>query len=477
MKLTPGRLIGAVALVVAIPIIAAVAKTLSFSASDRICAGVSISEVSVAGLTKAQAGEIVRKWAIKRSGRRITLTALDARWVGAVEDFGARVKWKESVDRAFDVGRKGGMLNRIVCVCTPKGSGKRIRAEVALNNSQIQKTIAKVAGTINRPHKDAKIKVVAGRLEVEQDSVGLVLDEKRAIESISRALESDEMVAALPVVADKPDVTAQDARGIDTLLARFTTPFNPGKRDRTHNLVLAARGINGTIVKPGQKFSYNNAVGPRVLNRGFRNAPIFVRGKLEPGIGGGICQVSTTLYNAILLAGIRVLERYPHSRTVPYVGPGRDATVAYGLRDFRFENSNTSSICILTNISRGNLTVDIYGIADDKKNIKIFAGAAKYTPAKAMQTVNDPALSSGAHQVVDKGSRGVSITVYRKIVGPDGTEVTEVVSKDRYPAQPKIVAVGPVKIEAEAAEIRPEAALNTLPAGRPAASKPVASSL
>ncbi|MCE5315013.1 MAG: VanW family protein [Armatimonadota bacterium] len=446
MKVTLSRFAFVVAVVVAIPVIAGTAKTLSFGKSERICRGVMISGVNVGLLTKAQASEVVREWAGKQCGRRITLTALDKRWVGASADFGACVKWEESVEKAFRVGRKGGICNRILCVCTSKGSGKRINARIALDDVQIKKTIAKIASVVNKPHKDARIKAVNGLLEIEQDSVGLVLDEKRAVDSIAKALRSSNMVAALPVVSDKPDVTAQDARGINTLLARFTTHYNPAKQDRTHNLTLAATAIDGIIVKPGQKFSYNDAVGPRDLETGFREAPIFVRGKLEPGVGGGICQVSSTLYNAALLAGVRVVERYPHSRTVPYVGPGRDATVAYGARDFKFENTDKSPICILTSIGRGSLTVDIYGSSSDKKDITIFAGTPKYTPAKPEQTIPDPALAPGVSQVVDKGSRGVSVTVYRKILEPGGKETTEVVSKDRYPAQPRIVAVGAAQV-------------------------------
>ncbi|MEN6355802.1 MAG: VanW family protein [Armatimonadota bacterium] len=431
-----------IALIVVIPIAAALAKTLSFGAGDHICKGVTISGVSVSGLSRAQAEKVMRAWAAKRADRRITLAALDLRWIGSVADFGAQVKWKESVGKAFEVGRKGNIINRMICVLTPTGAGKRINAWIALDRNEIEKTVAKVAKSVNRPHKDARIKVIAGHLEVEQDSIGIELDERSAASIISNAMRSDKMVVTLPVVSDKPDVTAEEARGIDTLLARFTTPFNPGKIDRTHNLTLAARSINGVILKPGQEFSYNDVVGPRALGRGFRNAPIFVKGKLEPGVGGGICQVSTTLYNAVLLSGMHIVERHPHSRTVPYVGAGRDATVAYGLRDFRFENSDSSPVCILTSISRGNITVDLYGSSQDKKSVRIYTGPVKYSPPKPAETVTDPTLAPGAHKVTDKGARGVRVTVYRKISQPDGRDITEVVSNDRYPPQAKIIAVG-----------------------------------
>lgn len=463
MKLGASRKAILIALVVVVPIAAALVKTLSFGACDRICNGVKISGVSVAGMSRAQARKIMRVWAVRRADRRITLTALNSRWVGSIADFGAHVKWKESVDQAMAVGRNGNIVNRMICVVTPKGCGKHIRAKIVLDMNEIEKTIDKIAKAVSRPHRDAKIKVVDKHLEVEQDSIGIKLDEDRAVKTISRALRSDKMVVTLPVVTDKPDVKAQDARGIDTLLARFTTPFNPGKIDRTHNLTLAARSINGVILKPGRKFSYNDTVGPRVLGRGFRNAPIFVKGKLEPGVGGGICQVSTTLYNAVLLAGMHIIERYPHSRTVPYVGAGRDATVAYGLRDFKFENNNSSPVGILTSISRGNITVDIYGAVRDKKSVRIYTGPVRYSPAKPAETVTDSALPRGAHKVVDKGARGVRVTVYRKISQPDGSDVIEVVSNDRYPPQAKVIAVSSVQASDGAVHTKPIGVANDAP--------------
>ena len=131
--------------------------------------------------------------------------------------------------------------------------------------------------------------------------------------AVTRALIAGKLSVPLPVVADKPNIVAADAAHVDTLLARYVTVYNAGKEDRTHNLTLAAKTIDGVILKPGDEFSVNDAVGPRLEDRGFREAPIFIKGKLEPGLGGGVCQVSSTLYNAVLLAGLKVLAGSHHS--------------------------------------------------------------------------------------------------------------------------------------------------------------------
>ena len=445
MKLTPSRLAVGLALVVAAVFIGLLAAALSFGRGDRICQGVEVSGVNVGGLTKEAAAEHIQDWASHRYKQTIAFTALDKRWMGTLQDFGARVDVQNAVDRAFAVGREGNIINRIICTLTSNGSGKQIEAKIVLDKYRIKKTISKIAKAVNRPHKDARMTIADGELRIEQDSSGIKLDEKKSVKVIWQAMMDGSAAVSLPIDIDKPDITAKDASAIDTLLATFTTRFNPGKRDRTHNLILAATQVNGIIIKPGTQFSYNDIVGPRVGERGYREAPIFVKGKLEPGMGGGICQVSSTIYNVVLLSGLKVLQRGPHSRTVPYVRPGRDATVAYGSRDFRFENSNASPIALISRLDRSQLTVEIYGAADDKKNIDIFTSKPIYSAIAGVMTVADPTLPTGTTKVLDVGARGVQVIVYRRVKKTDGTSVTEVVSRDKYPSQKRIIGIGPAR--------------------------------
>jgi len=406
-------------------------------------------------MTKTRARRAVANWAEGRLRRRITLIALDQRWNGSLKDFGANVAIDDAVEKAFAVGRTGNILRRALCLLPFAGAGKRIIARIALEPRKLDGVLRKVARSIDRPHRDAALRVVANRLQVVPDGCGIKVNRDKAGPLLRRSLISGLSVIPLPVEVDKPDITTDDAAGINTELSTFTTPFNPGKRDRTHNLTLAARALSGAIVKPGQVFSYNSHVGPRLMSRGFRNAPIFVKGKLEPGIGGGVCQVSSTLYNAALLAGLKVVERSHHCQVVPYVSPGRDATVAYGLLDLKFENSNGAPIALISQVGRSRLAFSIYGSAPDKKTVRVFTSKPMRTAAGS-KMVTDASLAAGARKVVEKGVRGASVTVYREITGPDGTKITEVVSRDRYPAQHAIVAVGPAAVSARKPENPPD---------------------
>src|SRR5207248_1922171 len=143
----------------------------------------------------------------------------------------------------------------------------------------------------------------------------------------------------LPFRAASPKVTADHLGSINTLLAAYSTSMGGSSRNRRHNIQVACQAIDGTVLIPGEVFSYNDTVGPRSERAGFRTAPVIIHGELVPGTGGGVCQVSSTLYNLALLGGLKIVRRSHHQFPVHYVPPGRDATVAYGSLDLRFANS------------------------------------------------------------------------------------------------------------------------------------------
>ncbi|WP_152654840.1 VanW family protein [Oceanobacillus sp. CFH 90083] len=143
-------------------------------------------------------------------------------------------------------------------------------------------------------------------------------------------------------------------------LNRFTTRFREGNVERTRNIELAAAAINNTVIFPGEHFSFNEIVGERTRERGYLPAPVIVKGEFSEDIGGGICQVSSTLFNAVDLQGIEITERYAHSREVPYVPKGRDATVSWWGPDFAFRNKYNQPVLIQAAAKEGEMTVAIY---------------------------------------------------------------------------------------------------------------------
>lgn len=153
------------------------------------------------------------------------------------------------------------------------------------------------------------------------------------------------------------DRLLKDLPAKEVVLGRYKTSFNPGEKNRTINLKLAAAAINGQVIQPGKTFSFNKTVGPRTKERGYLEATIFVGGKKEQGLGGGICQVSSTLYNAVLQSKLKVVERHTHSLPVTYVPTGKDATVSYGYLDFRFQNNRNYPVKIQAVVNKNTLNI------------------------------------------------------------------------------------------------------------------------
>jgi vancomycin resistance protein YoaR len=143
------------------------------------------------------------------------------------------------------------------------------------------------------------------------------------------------------------------------VLGEYSTEFSDGAKARNTNITVAAKSIDGVVVNPGQVFSYNDTIGPTTKNNGYKKAQIFIRGKKAYGYGGGVCQVSSTLYNAVEDAGLKVIERHQHSRTVEYVPKGKDAATSYGVIDFKFQNTLSHPVTITSEVKDGTVCIKI----------------------------------------------------------------------------------------------------------------------
>lgn len=218
----------------------------------------------------------------------------------------------------------------------------------------------------NEVHKDA--------VDAHYDSATHVvypeengLDFKISLEEAKAMLTEKKEEYTIPLQTLKPNVTTNmiGMEAFPHLLSTFSTRYPASNRDRTTNLRLAAGKVNGTVVLPGQTFSYNAVVGERTIAAGYKEAAVYQDGQVVQGLGGGICQISTTLYNAALYANLDIVERRNHQFVPSYVGAGRDATVVYGSQDFKFKNNRNFAIKITCSVDKGIATFNIYGLKED----------------------------------------------------------------------------------------------------------------
>lgn len=223
-----------------------------------------------------------------------------------------------------------------------------------------------------------------------------------SIEEAKKIIQEDKQEYTIPLKVLYPSVTTNmiGTEAFPNLLSTFSTKYAASNRNRTTNLILAANKINGTVVMPGEIFSYNTVVGERTIAAGYKEAPIYVSGKVVDGLGGGICQITTTLYNAAVYANLEIVERSNHQFVPSYAGASRDATVVYGAIDFKFKNNRNYPIKIMCSVSNGIASFSIYGLkTEDDYEVEI---STKITSSTANS------LNSQSYKILKKNGQFVS---------------------------------------------------------------------
>ena len=302
--------------------------------------------------------------------------------------------------------------------------GKQFPYALKLDEVQAQAFLTEFAKTMDTPGHDAYLSVENGQVVLHPAKNGKRIDIAATMKALKESVATGNIntLSLVYTTENTVKVTDADLKSLTTVLASYTTSFDPSNTNRTNNIEIAANKMNGTLVKPGQNFSFNEVVGERTAEAGFDDAPVMIDGKLVPGIGGGICQVSSTLFNAALLSGMEIVERNPHFEPVGYIAAGRDATVAYGYLDFIFKNPYNQSVYVITSIFGGEVTIYIIGVGSDKpKSVDISVGGEKEIP-HSTETRTDMTIEGG--QVIE-GHPGLTMVTTRHIVYGNGVTSTD----------------------------------------------------
>lgn len=272
---------------------------------------------------------------------------------------------------------------------------------------------------------------------------GLDFDLEKAREIISQ--EKEEYVIELIIIEPETLTNEIGEEAFPHLLSSFSTKYDETNVPRSKNLKLAVAKLNGVVIMPGEVFSYNKTLGKRTAEAGYEYANGFAGGKVVPMLAGGICQISSTLYDAVLYANLNIVERHNHMFQATYVDPGKDATVVYGSLDFKFENTRSYPIMLKATASGGLAEIKVFGIKEDiEYEIEIITDVLSYTPYRVVYQ-EDSSLAPGKEVVSQWGLQGCKSITYR-ITKFDGQEVSrEVLSSDTYDPLNKIILRGPKK--------------------------------
>ena len=303
--------------------------------------------------------------------------------------------------------------------------------------------IEKIHDEIYREAKDAYIEEDPFKLHVEENG----LDFNISMEEAKKIVKEEKEEYEIPLKITKPKVRTEDLgdKIFKQTLSKYTTIYDAGNTSRASNIALACKTINETIIQPGETFSYNKVLGNTTKEKGYKLGGAYVGGKVVQAYGGGICQVSTTLYNSVLYANLEIVERYNHSYAVSYVPAGRDATVSYGGKDFKFKNNRNYPIKIVANAKNGVVNISLKGIKEDKEyDIEISSSVLSTTPFETTYQDNNT-LAEGKQKIIQKGHNGYKSKAY-KTVKYNGKVISKtLLSSDTYKPMNRIIEKGTKK--------------------------------
>ncbi|WP_099188755.1 VanW family protein [Tepidibacter mesophilus] len=416
----------------------------SLKNDDKIYENVYINDVYVGGLSKEEANSLLNSNYNKKS---IKLIYNDKAFDLNLDNIGLDFKTEEAVNLAYEVGRNKNFIYNIKTVIGLRNNHKMtITLKIEYDDQKLDDSLTKISNQIDKEPQNAKINIKNKAINITPEINGYTIEKEKLKETIINNIENNNYSdITMQGKAIHAHITKEYLSKIDTLLGEFSTKFNSSNYNRSYNVKLVTEKVNGIILNPGEEFSFNNTTGKRGLSQGFKMAPVIVQGQLQEGVAGGVCQVSSTLYNAALYSGITITDRRNHTIPSSYVSKGRDATLAFGSIDFKFKNYYKNPIYIENVVVSNNIISRIYGNASDRNNIDVTTNITETIP-REVEVKEDPNLALGKERVEDKGRDGYKVDTYRLYYENGKVVKKELISKSYYPARKKVVYKGTKKI-------------------------------
>jgi len=314
---------------------------------------------------------------------------------------------------------------------------------VSVAGPSARRWLASLARSVDRDPRDATFRVVSGGIELVPSHPGRTLDLDAARKALQKAVfSSSGRAATVATSTTRAARTTEVARamGIEEVVGSYTTTYG-GTPGRLHNVQLVAELIDGALVAPGARFSFNQTTGERNAAKGFEEAPVIINGELESGIGGGVCQVSTTVFNAAFEAGLSIEKRTNHALYISHYPIGRDATVNYPDLDLVFRNDTDHWLLLRTFVSPGSLTVNLYGTSPDRR-VETETAPLEVDGKVPWKRIDDDTMFKGQKVVEQWGSPPRSTSVTRRVYNPDGSLLYNTTWRSYYVGEPTVVRLG-----------------------------------
>jgi vancomycin resistance protein YoaR len=410
--------------------------------NGRICPKCFVNEVDISGKNRDEAILLLTNSVSHLYNNKITIRGHGREYVQFYKDLNPRYNIEEVVDNELRHGQTSSFLTRIRQL--KSSSERKSNLQLQYDDGPIRDLIDKFEKDITRLPKNAYIKFnEPGQIAVVDEVPGARVDKEAlyrvVISKIDGTGKNIEVDAEIEEI--KPAVTGEELRKINTLIASSSTYYGGSPAGRAANIELTTRMLSGKLLMPGEVFSFNEVTGPRIETSGYQTAPVIIKNKLVDGIGGGVCQVSTTLYNAIIRCNIRSMQRLNHSLAPAYIAPGFDATVASNI-DYKFKNTLNYPILIEGFTKDGRIHFNVYS-HPQASEIKYKLITDVYETAQPETVyIKDPTLPKGAIAKEESPHTGYKVKVY--LVGYKGSrEVSrQLVSHDVYTKVDAVFRIG-----------------------------------
>lgn len=405
----------------------------------KILNGVSCEGISIGGMTKEEAKAVIESEMDKIHKEEVTLYVDGEKTSVKIESLGAKADAQKTVQEAYDLGRSGSIFDQYSDVKKKKHA---LHVYRQYDKGVFEKNIKKATKKIITEPKNASVKREKGKFVVVKEKTGYTLKMDETFVKFKKAVESGKDKVKLDVVKKKAKYTSKDMADIKDVLGTYTTEYGGSPYGRKVNVANGASKINGSMVYPGETLSVYETVSPFTKENGYALAGSYENGQTVQTYGGGICQVSTTLYNAVIRAELKIVERFPHSMTVHYVPRSADAAIAGTHKDMKFKNTFDTPIYIEGKANGSTITFTVYGKKKDPKRTVEFLSETTQVKESSESTISDATLPTGTKVVQSYGHTGYTARLW-KIVKVDGKQVSkEVFNNSTYMSTPTVYRVG-----------------------------------
>lgn len=417
---------------------------LHISHPDRILPGVKVRGLDFSDLNRQAAERRLQDLEKHLQGLPVVLKYRDASWQLPMDQIGLKIDLEQTFMSAYGVGRQGPFWQQWQQRRQAQ-KGVTVPLAVTVDQRKLKEQVDELTQEIILPPRDAALTINADNsLEVSPGRAGRLVDMKKLQGDLMNILQQGSKPEIILDLAEvQPAHTTDEIKnmGINCLLGTYATSYDNSNANRAYNISVAAAGLDGLVLKPGEVLSFNKEVGPRSTEAGYKTAKVILNDELVDGLGGGVCQVSTTLYNAVLLANLEIVERYNHTLPISYVPIGRDATVVFQGLDFKFRNNTGSCLYIQAYANNGKVTIKIFGSREYKKDVRIRSWVEEVFDYKTVEEP-DANLKKGERVIKQPGIKGCRVATERLVLEKGQVVKTERLPNSLYNSQNEIIAVG-----------------------------------